>query len=790
VTGPEASYAPRRPALVAWVVFVLAVLSLCWPMLGGDFLVGPRSDQFTAGYGFRLFGAEFFREHGRIPQWNPYLFGGMPYIAAMHGDIFYPTAWLRWIMPVDRAMTLGLALHLVLAGGFMYAFLRRLGTGWTAAVTGGVAYQLTGIVASLVQPGHDGKLFVSALTPLAFLALLAAIRERRPWGWGLFALVTGLGLLSPHYQLTYYLLVACGLWTLWLTFGDDRRPEGLKWPVPLGLGLLAVGLGVALSGLQAFPFLEYIPYSPRAAGGPSGGWEYATSFSMPVEELMTTVLPQFNGVLDQYWGRNFFKLHTEYLGAVVVVLAVLGAGDAERGRVRWGLGAVALLFLFISFGRHTPVYRLWYEVMPLMKKVRAPGMAFFLPAFVVAAYAAFGVDRLLARRVRMGTVLGVAAVPAAIAALGAAGALQPLAEALARPEMLEQAIRNADALREGAIRLLGVTLLGAAVLWAVAAGRIAGVAASAALVLVVTLDLWSVDRRFFTFSPPAARLYADDEITTRLRGEMPAGTDGRQPFRVLDLPGASGVYEGSWLMAHRIPGVFGYHGNEVRFYDELWGGKNEWRNIGSPSLWELWAVRYVVLREEQAIPGYRKVLGPVATTPGGTAVLYERETDAPWARLVPGALKLKDDEALQALPDPRFPVGSVVVLSDTASVNPTPLAPGAMPPAPRVTARVTRWEPGAMTIALEGRDERTLYLTVAETWYPDWKATVDGAAAPVLRANHAMVGVAVPPGAREVRLEFRSARYAQGKLVSGAALLAILGLVVGPMAAARRRADG
>ena len=103
-----------------------------------------------------------------------------------------------------------------------------------AAVVGGLAYELTGIVASLVKPGHDGKLFVSALAPLAFLALLKAVRERRPGGYALLALVVGLCMLSPHYQMTYYLLVAAGLWTLWLVFFDPDRPAGLRWPVALG----------------------------------------------------------------------------------------------------------------------------------------------------------------------------------------------------------------------------------------------------------------------------------------------------------------------------------------------------------------------------------------------------------------------------------------------------------------------------------------------------------------------------------------------------------------------------
>ena len=234
-TDDLAPYEPRQPALLALGAFLLAALTLCWPMLGGGFLLGD--DQYVAGYGFRLFGAEMFRQTGHIPEWNPYLFGGLPYIAAQHGDIFYPTAWLRWVLPIDTAMNLGFAGHIVLAGVTMYALLRGLRTGWVGSVVGGLSYELTGIVASLVRPGHDGKLFVSALAPLVFLALLRAIRHNRTDGYGLLALVVGLCMLSPHYQMTYYLLVAAGLWTVFLVFFDPERPANRPRAALLGFAL-------------------------------------------------------------------------------------------------------------------------------------------------------------------------------------------------------------------------------------------------------------------------------------------------------------------------------------------------------------------------------------------------------------------------------------------------------------------------------------------------------------------------------------------------------------------------
>jgi uncharacterized membrane protein YfhO len=65
---------------------------------------------------------------------------------------------------------------------------------------------------------------------------------------------------------------------------------------------------------------------------------------------------------------------------------------------------------------------------------------------------------------------------------------------------------------------------------------------------------------------------------------------------------------------------------------------------------------------------------------------------------------------------------------------------------------------------------------VSETWYKDWQARVDGNPAPVLRGNHALITIEIPPGARQVALEFDSPEYARGKLISLLALLAIAAL--------------
>ena len=767
---------------MACLVFVLAAVTVCAPMLAGKFLLG--NDQMHVGYGFRVWGAQMFRETGSIPHWNPLQFGGLPFVGAMHGDIFYPTAWLRWFLPIDTAMNLGIALHIVLAGLAMYLFLRALRLGWTPAVIGGLSYELTGILISMANPGHDGKLYVSALAPLAFLALLRAIRDQRLWGYGVFAVVAGLALLTPHYQMSYYLFVATGLWTLFLVFFDAERPAGVRWPVPLALTFVALVIGLGISALQALPFMEYLPFSPRAIGGPSGGWEYATSYAFPVKELPTIVLPQFTGVEQFYWGGNFLKDHTEYLGATVVILASLAFGAAGRKRLMWGLGIIAILFLLVSFGGHTPFYRLWYELMPMMKKVRAAGMAFFLVALVVSVYAAIGVERLIQGQVTWKRIAIVAGVLAGIAVIGAVGGLQTVAEVLVQPEQTGRLAANAGNIRTGSLRLLAVVLIAGAILGMIVRGKLRGPLMAAALGLVIIGDLWSIDREFLPYREPAGILFKSDPILDRIRAAKP-------PFRVFDTGqiregGGVAIYDYSSMMAHDIQSMLGYHGQELNNYDDLLGGKNVWANAINLGLWDLLSVRYLIVRDSQALPGFHKDVGPLQVGASSNVYLYEADSAPPYVRVVPAAAKIPQDRIVATLADPRFPLESIVLFPDSASVTPAPIEGSFLPPSP-VSATLAEWGPGRMRIHLAGSAPKDSYLLVSENWYLGWKATVDGKPVPVHRGDNTLITVVLPPGAKEVSLAYHDATYVKGKWITAFSTLAALGLVLVPMVRGRRR---
>ena len=132
------------------------------------------------------------------------------------------------------------------------------------------------------------------------------------------------------------------------------------------------------------------------------------------------------------------------------------------------------------------------------------------------------------------------------------------------------------------------------------------------------------------------------------------------------------------------------------------------------------------------------------TTMGRPGILYEADTIPPYVRLLSAAVKAPNEQIAVTAADPRFPLLQVALYPDSEKVSPAAIGKDLPAPA-TATATMAAWEAGKMRITIEGRDERPLYLVVAENWYKDWLATVDGKPVPLLRAQNTLLSVEVPP---------------------------------------------
>ena len=781
---------PRLGGLWSALIYALATLWLGAPALAGQFLINIRSDQYLAGYAWREFGAHTLRTTGGFPMWDPYIFGGVPFVASMHGDIFYPTFLLRLIMPTDVAMTVGFMLHIFLAGVFTYYFLRAWGFGFYAALIGGLVYMMGGPIASYVSPGHDGKLFVSALTPLALWMLIRGVRDGRYRAFGVFALVVGLAVLSPHPQLLQYMLLLSGSFALYLAFsaGDDgiALPRNTAF-ARLGLSTASVVVGMLMGAIQYLPVVQYVPWSPRAGGA---SYEFATSYSFPIEELLNTYIPQFTGILNSYWGRNGIHFHSEYLGASVLVLATLGIGATfalrRRSFARFWLGVFVVALLW-SLGGSTPFFHLPYALVPGTKFFRAPSTLFYVVALSIAVFSALGVERALAREYTKRFLIGWGIAAGLLLLLGVSGGLTSMASAIALPQQADKVPGNAAALGLGSMRSFLAAAAMLAVLFALLADKVRAAQAAWAMVAIAALDLWSIERFYWLFMPPASQIYASDAAIEYLQ-KIP------EPGRVLALQLAQGdatrdpylTTVSNGLMIHGIRQLVGYHGNELGRYETLLGGP-EYKELGNPKLWNLLNVRYLLTDVDSLpIPDARKLLGPVKNAVGDAEFLFELPGNNAYAWVAPVIVKAGDAPVLATVLDPRFDATRVALVDSAAPVLGPQIT--TMPEATGIAVHTVSYSPGHVVLTLAKPAPARSALVVSENYYPGWVAIVDGKDAPVVRTDYALIGVVMPAGGTHVDLTFTSPAYRKGKMLTLIALgLSIAGIGAGAAADRRRR---
>ena len=789
VIGPNPVGPPFERVWPA-LVYALCTLAFVYPALTGLFLVSPHSDQFT-GTAYRFFGAWALSATGDFPQWNPYILGGIPFIAAQHGDIFYPTFLLRLFLPADVVLTWSFALHLFLSGLFTNAFLRSWGLGFYPALLGGIAYMMSGQVASLVSPGHDGKMYVSALAPLLLWMIVRAVRDGRSWAWGMIALVTGLAIMTPHYQMVYYLAMLATAFTVWVGFrgGEGALDRQVAARRVLLAGIAAL-VGLAIAAVQFYPFYTYLDFAARGEGR---GWEYATSYSMPPEEMLNFYLPQFApGTLEAYWGRNPIKLHNEYVGAVVLMLAGLAFG-ARRWRplvLFWGIAA--LVATLVALGGHTPFYRLWY-LLPMMKVVRAPAMVFYVAQLAIAVFAAIGLERLLTEGVRRSYLLAWGAFAVAVVILAGGGALTSIAQSVAPPNRYAVAEQNAPAVIGGAIRSLLVVAVAAGIMWVAAKRRVSMEAAAAILVGLAALDLWSVERKYFRFSPPASQLYRTDESVEYLQ-RLP------EPGRVLVLRLGQGgnpdpVLDGDGLVAHRVRAVTGHQGNELRRWVELAGAKSpapgpnffkrEFRRLANV---RYWLTDIELPNELPQLPGMRFIrrLGPTRNASGNDVWIYELDESNPAAWVAPVIAEADPPAILATALNPDFDVRRAALFDPSDAIDGVRIniVPEPLP----IRAAVSYPVPHRIVVEMSAPAPAGSALLVSENWYPGWSALADGKPVTVGLADYAFLGIPLPAGSRRVELTFQDRAYVRGRVITLVSLAATIAAVaIGVMLERRRR---
>ncbi len=122
--------------------------------------------------------------------------------------------------------------------------------------------------------------------------------------------------------------------------------------------------------------------------------------------------------------------------------------------------------------------------------------------------------------------------------------------------------------------------------------------------------------------------------------------------------------------------------------------------------------------------------------------VYRLRESSPRAYFVKGAERVRDhQEALLRFLDPKFPYREAVILEEPGA---SASSEGAGP----ADVRITRYENRRVVCSVSA--ENAGYLVLLDSYYPGWRAEVDGNRVDILRANYAFRAVRVGAGTHQV----------------------------------------
>ncbi|MEX2406228.1 MAG: YfhO family protein, partial [Actinomycetota bacterium] len=273
--------------------------------------------------------------------------------------------------------------------------------------------------------------------------------------------------------------------------------------------------------------------------------------------------------------------------------------------------------------------------------------------------------------------------------------------------------------------------------------------------------------RYLAWVPPAA-YFNKGYLFTQAEADWPALLLGRAiPFGLHDALGYSPI---------QVPRYWSY----IRATNRLPVFYNA-AVIQIPSVEDvrLLGVRYLIAHESQPLPP--AIDGNIVASERGYR-LYELDAAQPRAS-VTSAWTVVDDgtEALEAVLTEGFdPAETAVVEGD----------PGIEPNGTGVPGTATYSEVRPEDVRISVRVDAPSLVVVRNVWEPGWAASVDGAPAPVLRADYLLQAVPVPEGSHEIRLIYREPAIGLGIALSAVAwtVLALIAVTVAAIGRRRSRA--
>ena len=322
----------------------------------------------------------------QLPLWNPYNYSGIPLLATLQPGIFYPPHILYLFLPFPIVWNYLIILHFVFSGITVFLFLRYLKASNAACFVGGVVFMLSGYLLSV----HNllPHLFSVSWFPLVlmfFLRYLEALRVRYLAYTSLCLTMQFLAGAPEIVMMTALVLILIAvfypLFSHEVSHGIFKRCFALFY---------VLFLFILLSSVQFLPFFELSSQSIRKTGL---SYHEAVTWSFAWKDFIQFFLPNPYGYLQsdaKYWANQSW-LKTVYLGIAPFILSIFYF--ISKDRKKWLFIVLIVISFIFALGGNTPFYKILFHIPPF-NSVRYPVKFLFVFFFIIGVTSGLGFDRL------------------------------------------------------------------------------------------------------------------------------------------------------------------------------------------------------------------------------------------------------------------------------------------------------------------------------------------------------------------------------------------------------------
>lgn len=331
------------------------------------------ADPVIAHFPWKFIGIEMLKQ-GEWPLWNTYSFLGEPLLANSQSALFYPLNIVYFLFDFVTAWNIITASQVILAGIFLYLFLREYQLSKIASLWGGFIYAWNGFIANFFHIQVIGH----TLIWLPFILFtLKKLEKSLSLKWKMLLLFSLSSMfLAGFLQIAFYslLIIITFSW-----FVCRKSFKTLLWVLFLSL---------ILTSIQLLPTLEYLSKSEREARS----FYDRNAFLLSHLQLIRFLMPRFFGHpnSNNWWGGAMSTDHS-YFGVLGFIFSLLGLVYMIKARqFRYWIILIIGGLIFIV---NSPWTRFFYSLpIPLFNSI-TPSRGLGILLLPLAIFSALGLDQ-------------------------------------------------------------------------------------------------------------------------------------------------------------------------------------------------------------------------------------------------------------------------------------------------------------------------------------------------------------------------------------------------------------